>query len=333
MYKIKTKNADFIVQEAMLLNFKHGNVGYYLLHKTGFRTDECVEKIALQLGISVTDIKYAGLKDEDAETTQYISISNIHVNKINVEENLQRKFVAYYIGSGEDELKIGHLSGNTFRIVIRNICADKEFIKNKRNFKVLNYYDVQRFGMPNCRKVTHLIGKELINGDYAKALDFLLISKNINDKVYNDFKENPKEYFDTIDPRRLNFFLSAYDAFVWNNQVMTLIRNSNIENCLFVKEEIEFLFMKQQKEINFIDDPLPIIRHELNANGKILERESNRALFVDTVIRTVDVSEDECNSGKSKVTVEFFLPPGSYATTVIDQYMNEKRYEDNSSIL
>ena len=94
----------------MLLNFKPGHIGYYLLHKTGFRTDECVERIALQLGISVNDIKYAGLKDEDAETTQYISISNIHINKIYMEENLQRKFVAYYIGSGEDELKIGHLS-------------------------------------------------------------------------------------------------------------------------------------------------------------------------------------------------------------------------------
>ena len=73
-YKYKCRCEDFRVNEILNIVTDGGNYNYYILKKKGFRTVDVIDLIAEKNLIELEDISYAGLKDEDAITLQYIAI-------------------------------------------------------------------------------------------------------------------------------------------------------------------------------------------------------------------------------------------------------------------
>lgn len=75
-YEYKTVNSDFRVNEILNVVLDGGNYYYFLLYKDGLRTIDVIDFISSEFKIELSDITYAGLKDEDAVTLQFIAIKN-----------------------------------------------------------------------------------------------------------------------------------------------------------------------------------------------------------------------------------------------------------------
>ena len=60
--------------EILNLILDGGDYHYYIMRKKGYRTVDVIDMIAVENDLTISDISYAGLKDEDAITTQYIAV-------------------------------------------------------------------------------------------------------------------------------------------------------------------------------------------------------------------------------------------------------------------
>ena len=113
MYKIKQEYPDFIVKENIKLNLdSNGDYGQFLLRKIGLDTKEVINK--LRVVLKTSKISYAGLKDKNAETYQYISIYKPDIGKI-AKINFDR-FELKLVGYGNNPIFLGQLDNNTFII-------------------------------------------------------------------------------------------------------------------------------------------------------------------------------------------------------------------------
>ena len=179
--KIKRYPRDFIVEEitpeGKILDNKfkfedsEGEYLYAILKKENWSTLRAVREISKKLGISRKRIGFAGTKDKRALTTQMISIRNVSKDlKISI-PNIEVLPIRY----SSSPIKLGDLYGNRFTIKIRDIKLDKEEIKervdrirNELKAGFPNFFGIQRFG--SVRPVTHLVGKEILKGNFRNAV-------------------------------------------------------------------------------------------------------------------------------------------------------------------
>lgn len=174
--KIKVRPEDFIVIEEPLPSIFEGRkYAIFLLKKRNWETMAAVKEIAKRAGINYREIGFAGTKDRHAVTYQYISVpaeARERVEQVSIRD-IELRFVSY-----GRFIKLGHLLGNRFRIIVRDVSEDaldrtKEIVwelREKGGFP--NYFGYQRFG--ERRVVNHLIGKLLLQGDFEEAARLFL---------------------------------------------------------------------------------------------------------------------------------------------------------------
>lgn len=334
-YKIKYKNKDFQVMEVPLMpSFTSGKTReftYLWLQKSGFTTFEVLEQIKVFFKLSFEDICSQGLKDEDAITEQLISVKKIlnekdfkAFNKKHASKKKSSK-IKYIMGYGEKPIKERALHGNAFKIVVRNlnsILANNllNYIYNHKQLYFINYYDNQRFGMPGGPYNTHLIGKAIVENNWKQAYEQLKITNNITEKVGLKTKKNSnfKKVFESMNPKKVSFFVSAYNSFLWNTESSLVIKrhtkskNHSFENVGKLYLPTDYLF--QCPHIYEAEG------YELvTENFSIRSRLNKRNLLVATNMYAQDLELDEFHKNKKKITLSFFLPTGSYATMIIKQ--------------
>ncbi|KAL1497061.1 hypothetical protein ABEB36_008086 [Hypothenemus hampei] len=157
---------------------------HFILYKEMIDTMDACSQIAQALRIPPMKLIYAGVKDKRAKTSQWFCIKKYHPVKIVT--NLKR-FKNLKVGNFEfknEPLKLGQLIGNRFRIALRNVLADDQFIND--SFKqvgehgFINYYGLQRFG--NDKEApTFLIGVKLIQNNWKEAIQLILKVKAADD--------------------------------------------------------------------------------------------------------------------------------------------------------
>ncbi len=193
--KLKTQFEDFIVEEISpdrtTLNIqkwselkdvpskpkaKSDRFATFTLQKMGLSTMDVTNILAASLQLSRNHVTYAGLKDKRAITVQSMSIPakavehiiSLELSRINIRDfRFTRRPV-----------QIGDLWGNRFTILLRDIISDCDtalLVSNQlREKPLLNYFGVQRFGLP--RPNTHLVGKALIKRDFETAVRIMLLT-------------------------------------------------------------------------------------------------------------------------------------------------------------
>lgn len=179
------------------------------LEKINTETSLAVSHLARFLQVSKKRIGYAGLKDKRAITCQRISIFEPNVERL---ERFHSKMIDLRNFEWKKErIEIGDLSGNAFSITIRNIELDQNETKKRLEKSiqeilqngVANFFGEQRFG--GIREVTHLVGKELINGNLEKAV--MLYLTHPAEKEPEGLKEARKKLLETKDfPQASNDF-------------------------------------------------------------------------------------------------------------------------------
>ncbi|WP_456421383.1 tRNA pseudouridine(13) synthase TruD [Thermococcus sp.] len=174
--RIKAFPEDFVVIEEPLPSIFEGRKNaIFLLKKRNWDTMTAVKEIAKRAGISHREIGFAGTKDRHALTYQYISVPLEAKGKV---ESLRIRDIELTFVSYGRFIKLGHLLGNRFKIIVRDVDEGafkrvKEIIhelREKGGFP--NYFGYQRFG--EKRVVNHLIGKLLLQGNFDEAARLFL---------------------------------------------------------------------------------------------------------------------------------------------------------------
>jgi tRNA pseudouridine13 synthase len=150
---IRARPEDFAVEELPAYP-ADGGAGHLLvwLRKRALTTEEAVREVARQTRIPQGEIGVAGLKDRDAITQQQISLPDRAAAAL-----AQFRHPAIELSDvrpHSHKLRRGHLRGNRFVIVVRELDLDPEQAQQRAQAKLArltehglrNYYGSQRFG-------------------------------------------------------------------------------------------------------------------------------------------------------------------------------------------
>ncbi|MBE6129707.1 MAG: tRNA pseudouridine(13) synthase TruD [Erysipelotrichaceae bacterium] len=325
---IKYIPEDFIVQEVLVTDHSPQYEGqpYMLLclDKKGYSTFDAMKKIETWFGINETET--AGLKDSDGITSQKISIPISHrdmldhLDEFNQENMDEKSFIHLsFLGYINEPLKPARLEGNVFRLRLRDMDkarAEKWMKKQIYTLVYPNYFDKQRFGIPNHKKQTHLIGEALYNKDFRKAYEYLL--KSGTSEASLPFDGDYEKFFSQIDKRVRGFYDSALYSADFNARLGDLLEEGG-PVCTVEDEGITFRMPKEKRTMaglmaeDFPEEEIGTFR------VKTLEQAVPRKLLVTTNVNFLSCEDDEFHPGKSVLTVSFFLPMGAYATMAMKQ--------------
>jgi tRNA pseudouridine13 synthase len=276
---------------------------FLYVEKKDLYTLEVVNSLATQLKISPHDVGYAGQKDCHALTRQYFSVPQSalpYIEKINL-PGVQILSIQRH----QNKLRIGHLHGNIFHILIRDYNKDQipnlSLIKEQLLEKgVPNYFGEQRFGSQNN---THIIGKailqnnghDLLEAMFAPAptIDSERIAKAKEYYIHKEYdlayKEMPakfkteklllkklasgvpeKNIISMIPKQMHTFFICAYQSWLFNEILTSRLDHlDSIETGdLAVKHPGRTVFLVEDSNIEQQRCKL----HEISASGPIYGR-------------------------------------------------------------
>ncbi len=148
---LRATPADFRVTEIPITEPEGtGEHGWLYVRKTGANTEWVARQLAIHAAVPVRDLSYAGMKDRNAITEQWYSIhlpgkSDPDWSTVDI-EGVEILHTARHTR----KLKRGALKGNRFDIGITSLTGDNAEIENRliaiKQGGVPNYFGVQRFG-------------------------------------------------------------------------------------------------------------------------------------------------------------------------------------------
>ncbi|MFT5830254.1 MAG: tRNA pseudouridine13 synthase, partial [Bacteroidia bacterium] len=260
--RLKQRPGDFHVRELLNDNYltEKGEFAVYRITKKKMTTPEAIKALASETGLNTGDIKFAGLKDRQAVTTQYMSVPRKHRATTVNEGDLRIE----QAGFAETELTSDHSRGNGFEITVRALWReDVRVLRNNlegvREHGLINYFDDQRFG--NLRHDQGWVARELMLGNTEEALKRMLfwpspfdsaryerykgdigrnwgnwskcagISRGFGEhfSIFDHLEKNEGDFAGAFyfAPSRIRLIhLYAYQSHVWNRAAALLIRDA-----------------------------------------------------------------------------------------------------------
>lgn len=333
-YVIKKVPQDFQVRENLvveLVSQAEATHHYLLLRKRGYATMEAVKLIADELGLPSTSVTYGGLKDEDGITEQLIAVPldglppERETKAWSVRANVGRWLELRHYGYGGEPLRIGQLEGNGFRIILRGLApAFAEQLADRRKIDLffLNYYDTQRFGVPDGPKRTHCVGSALLANDWDLALRTLIELNAPESPLAASWAGNARDFFAALDPRTTSFYLAAHSSAAWNAELGEVVMRACPQKSFEVTVDgIAYRYaMDMDSVVSLLSSvrELPYVRYTFEDLTPVATA-SSRSTVVQTRIAIGQAKPDEFAEGRASVRLGFFLPSGCYATAAVRQ--------------
>ncbi len=359
--RIKQKPEDFYVEEIIKLNKKKvGNYIYFWLAKNNWTTQRAINAVARALRISQRRLKFAGTKDKHAVTKQAVSafkIAKEDLENIKIKD-IEIKFISY----GNNQISLGDLTGNKFRIVARDLTKeDLEIFSRKikaiKKSGFPNYFGEQRFGRGN----THLIGKEIIKGRLWDTVRLILTfrgeresveaseAREFAEKNWGNWKEIIKKFprFLGLETAVLNWlvkypndfagalrkipkpirkmYIHAYQSWIFNKA----LEKTEAKGKLIVPGyESKLGNSKFDKEVKRIlaEEGISLSDFKCARVPEIASAGDFREAVVKVKkFKAGKIQKDELNKGRSKIKLEFELSKGVYATVLLQELFNGRR--------
>lgn len=329
---------DFVVDEIPLYPFS-GEGEHLVLHvrKKNLSTWQMIDIFSNRLGIKGRDIGYAGLKDKNAQTKQYISLPRKFESVL---ENFEHDGIKILEKTyHNNKIRVGHLKGNRFFIRLKKVNPTaavkiKEALKMIKQYGMPNYFGFQRFGL---------------DGENYKKGEAILAGT---------LKERNKKLS--------QFYVNSYQSYLFNDwlsrriQISKLVESFGIDELSTVvplpKEEL--LAMKSQKHpFKLIhgdvmmhypygkifhyesDDEIErFSKRDISVSGLLSGKRATRAIELaesiekeyDTITEGIDGArrygwifpeeiEGEYKENDAWFELHFTLPKGCYATVLIEE--------------
>jgi tRNA pseudouridine13 synthase len=148
--RIKVQPEDFEVEEIPAYEPRgHGEFLYLWIEKRAMGADYFTRQVARRLGLAPGEVGTAGLKDRHAVTRQMVSVPARAEARLPQLDGDGIRLLR--VGRHTNKLRPGHLHGNRFRILLRNVepTASKRLgplLDRLRQTGLPNFYGPQRFG-------------------------------------------------------------------------------------------------------------------------------------------------------------------------------------------
>lgn len=327
--RIRSSPEDFCVEERPLyMPCGEGEHLYIRVTKRGLSTPDLLLRLSSQLHVKAQSIGVAGLKDAQAVTTQMISLQGVKAEAAAALPTDERLLALEVLGRHRNRLRKGHHAGNHFRLVIRDIReGTKEQVS--RLFDQLlrrgvpNYFGFQRQG----RSGTNFqVGVELLK-DAARR--------------------------NKMSRAKRMWFMNAYQSHVFN--LILAKRIESIDRVFLgdwaMKTDNGACFPVEQPEV----EQGRADRFEISPTGPLFGSRAPWATGVPGDIEQAVVADlgntpeslskagAECgfrgerralrvrlneltwSLEDSVLTMAFWLPPGSYATSVLREVVKTSR--------
>ena len=330
----------FFVEEIPLYSFTNkGNFLILKIKKNDMSTWKLITVLSKAAGLEERDIGYAGLKDKNATTIQYISMpkhsekelnKNLTTDKIEILERTYNKA----------PIKIAHLKGNKFSIVLHHINeSDAKFFnttaKMMQSKGIPNYFGYQRFGEDSR---SYLQGKEIahsgkkLRGSKEKLLvsayQSYLFNKWLGQRVKLSNVIANESVEDAV--KKLNYPLELVKVLAKQPQHFKLFIGDITKPYPHGKMD----FVKDMSHIAKVFEQKKVAPTGLLCGSNVIRAKSDAYYleeeFDDKELSTLNGDrrfawiwpkdvETSYNKEAKKLTVEFYLPKGSYATTFLEE--------------
>ena len=176
--RLKSRPRDFQVVEQ--LGFEPGGGGehvYLWVEKTGLNTEQLAAEFARFAGVSRRRVGYAGLKDKQALTRQWFCVHLPGKQELPWEECRGDGFRILRWLRHPRKLQRGALAGNRFQITLRQFEGDRRqaesILEQLSSQGFANYFGPQRFGHQGAN-VAHAVamfeGREKVRNRHLRGL-------------------------------------------------------------------------------------------------------------------------------------------------------------------
>ncbi|MDA1138330.1 MAG: tRNA pseudouridine(13) synthase TruD [Planctomycetota bacterium] len=318
---LKVEPSHFIVEEIPLYEPEgEGEHIYVTLRREGQTTRQVQMELCRLFELHDQAVGCAGLKDKHARTTQTFSL-HMPGDEQQVAERIQAEMDVEMFSAKRhlNKLKTGHLIGNRFTILVVNVedaaLGLAERIAAKLNkFGLPNFYGEQRFGRDGENAKT---GKEILKGKRLRKhwLRKLMLSA-YQSQMFNEWLVARMErgWFGEI--------LAGDVARKEETGGMFDVEDAQTDQARFMDREISYtgpIFGKKMRKASGLPGDL----EEAILAGEEVTLEQFRKAKVDGTRRRAclflaDLSLSQQSGGLS---FSFSLPKGSYATTVMREFM------------
>ncbi|QCI27979.1 tRNA pseudouridine(13) synthase TruD [Caminibacter pacificus] len=333
------KNSEnFVVEEIPLYPFAH--TGEWLMlkvRKKGLTTDEMLKRISSATGIKLKEMGYAGLKDKEGMTIQWISVPRKYRDEINKFQDKQIKIVEQDLH--RNKLKIGHLKGNKFFVRLKKVLpvdAKKldNVLKEIKKYGIPNFFGYQRFGKfgNNWEE-----GKAIIEGDKFvknRKLEKFLISA-YQSKLFNDWLNERIKLSNIFDLSEKELQFAGYDK-----ELIKFVKAQKHPFKLLPGDVMSHYPVGKFFYLENVEDTERFLNKDITVTGLL---PGKKALRAKDKAREIEEKYDELIPAKgdrraawifpeileknylkdyAQYEIVFTLPKGSYATVLIDILKN-----------
>ncbi|MFW9935155.1 MAG: tRNA pseudouridine(13) synthase TruD [Candidatus Thorarchaeota archaeon] len=255
--RLKKAPKDFIVQEigvdgsiapleALDQEFSDqpGKFTMFFLVKRNLDSIQAIRRLSKTIGVSYKRFSYAGIKDRRAITSQRVTFRGSPHDLIGREIS---QLTILHPHRVPNPVVPGVLEGNQFIIMVREVTLDANEVKHRLNNVqqeirdtggILNFYGPQRFGI--MRPNTHLVGKQIVLGNFEQAIQILLQDNDsvekekdsglLNDSVQGSFERAIRHYLNKhpgkfkeslgVLPKDLvRLYIHAYQSYLFNRAI------------------------------------------------------------------------------------------------------------------
>lgn len=245
-------SADFVVRELPLYSFS-GEGEHLIIHiqKKDLTTPQALSLISAATGVKVRDIGFAGLKDKQGLTSQYLSIPAKYENGLKHLNSDKLSILA--TTKHNNKIRTGHLKANSFFVRLKKVLPSdgarlSNALENIKAQGLPNYFGFQRFGK--------------FKDNAAQGLELL-----------NALKNGQKS---KLNPKMQNFLLSAFQSELFNRYLSLRLKISHFASDFSPKElsEIFSLDLQSAKQIKAQKHFFKLIK------GEVLGHYPNGAVFL-----------------------------------------------------
>jgi tRNA pseudouridine13 synthase len=330
----------FLVEEIPLINFNNKGSNLILkIKKSDMSTFKLITVIAKATQLEYRDIGYAGLKDKNATTIQYISIpkryereviKNLTTDKITI---LEKRY-------SKSPIKIGQLKGNRFVIILNRVSADankriREVAEIMQNRGIPNYYGYQRFGEDTK---SYLQGKEIAHsGKKLKGAKEKLLVSAYQSHLFNSWLSTRMKISKTVESNSID---RASKILSYPKELIEVLAKQEHIFKLFIGDDMKSYPYGKSYPLQDFDISQKAFMEKRESPTGILPGAKTDRVMSDARYLEEQFDDDElyCMKGsrryawiwpenlafsynpkQQQLRVQFYLPKGSYATTLLEE--------------
>ncbi|CAM2787484.1 hydrogenase [Legionella steigerwaltii] len=307
---------DFQVNEFFDSPFTgHGEHIVLKIEKRGLTTEQVVKSLSKLLHKPLKMIGYAGLKDRQALTTQWLSVHAPGEEIPGVEQLAAPGWRVLESTRHHKKLRPGFLTGNQFIVRLREVSHKDDLLERIEQIRILgvpNYFGEQRFGRDA--------------GNLLKAEEMLVRGKKVKDRFLKGM------YCSAARSWIYNLILSQrVNAQCWNSPLNGDVMQLCGSNSIFVIDQVEPNLLQRIKDKDISPaSPLPG-KSKHKAKGEALQLVNQiyldwqpwlagleqYGLEEDWRANIVHVGQFTCVIKENLAELSFSLPAGAYATAVL----------------